>query len=565
MARVHENVMQASELIFVDSSSSFDDFNNPMFVLSTSSAAGGLPLGIVLTSGESANIVHEAMSTLSELFPKCAFFGKGSPSNIITDDSMAERDGLQRTWPKSTLYLCIFHFLQTMWRWLWNSNNKIQKDDRQYLMKLIRRLVYATTIDNLEKEYTAFKANVVVAQYANLLQYVGGYWTRRKEWAVCFRDQAALRGTNTNNYAESGIRILKDIVFRRVKAYNLVQLFQFITHTFETCYERRLLAVANNRVDRYVSLRFKGLGASLVKDCDMQQSSPGHTYNVVSSTNRSIKYDVDTMKWNCSCTVGRTGYPSGEPCKHQAAIAKKYRLVAPNILPYFNSEGRYLHAVLAVGREKAGEKSFYYHLGDEDNTCIKHVSGNESKAEVTIHEEIDDEIDTQSDEGGENLDLLLGMIDEQDKLKQEVNELSDMFFTDVQKRISETDKQYLEGLKKFFSTYMNTVDRIEPNTSGTPQLASLLHTYFKTTPPNLKISGTRRMGVQPTALSRRREGIARGSQRAPSGRPPKRSLKDPDCHIQVKRGRQDHTKRKQNLILNERKNQPNHFKHGKGH
>ena len=175
MARVHEHVMQSSELIFVDTSSSFDDFNNPMFVLSTSSAAG-----IVLTSGETANIIHEAMSTLGELLPEQSFFGKGSPSNIITDDSIAERDGLHRTWPTATLYLCIFHFLQTMWRWLWNSNNKVQKDDRQYLMKLIRRLVYATTIENLEKEYKSFTDNVVVAQYGNLSKYVDGYWTRRK-------------------------------------------------------------------------------------------------------------------------------------------------------------------------------------------------------------------------------------------------------------------------------------------------------------------------------------------------------------------------------------------------
>ena len=36
-----------------------------------------------------------------------------------------------------------------------------------------------------------------------------------------------MRGINTNNYAESGIRILKDIVFKRVKAYNLMQLFNF--------------------------------------------------------------------------------------------------------------------------------------------------------------------------------------------------------------------------------------------------------------------------------------------------------------------------------------------------
>ena len=42
-----------------------------------------------------------------------------------------------------------------------------------------------------------------------------------------------MRGINTNNYAESGIRILKDIVFRRVKAYNLVQLLEFLTVTFE--------------------------------------------------------------------------------------------------------------------------------------------------------------------------------------------------------------------------------------------------------------------------------------------------------------------------------------------
>ena len=53
MARVHEHVNQAGEIMFVDSSSSLDDFNNPVFILSTSSAAGGLPLGVVITSGES--------------------------------------------------------------------------------------------------------------------------------------------------------------------------------------------------------------------------------------------------------------------------------------------------------------------------------------------------------------------------------------------------------------------------------------------------------------------------------------------------------------------------------
>ena len=43
-----------------------------------------------------------------------------------------------------------------------------------------------------------------------------------------------MRGININNYAESGIRILKDIVFKRVKLLLL--------------YKQRLLAIAYNRM-----------------------------------------------------------------------------------------------------------------------------------------------------------------------------------------------------------------------------------------------------------------------------------------------------------------------------
>ena len=78
-----------------------------------------------------------------------------------------------------------------------------------------------------------------------------------------------MQGINTNNYAESGIRILKDIVFRRVKAYNLVQLFEFLTVTYELYYE---LAVAHNRMDRYISLQYKALGAVKVNEDSIHKS-----------------------------------------------------------------------------------------------------------------------------------------------------------------------------------------------------------------------------------------------------------------------------------------------------
>ena len=73
MSRVHKYVSQSKELVFIDASSSFEEFNNPLFLVLTSSAAGGLPLGIVMTSSESAKVVHQGMTMLVNYFLKVRF------------------------------------------------------------------------------------------------------------------------------------------------------------------------------------------------------------------------------------------------------------------------------------------------------------------------------------------------------------------------------------------------------------------------------------------------------------------------------------------------------------
>ena len=207
MSRVHQHIYQSKELVFVDASSSFEDYNNPLFVMSTSSAAGGLPLGIVVTSAESTDVIRTGMTALKELFPELAFYGNGYPANIIIDDSSAERKGLKQTWPSSTIFMCTFHFLQSMWRWLLCSRNGINKDERQYLMNSVRKLVYANKETELNAEYQQFTNNTAVKQYPNFVAHMEGYWKRRKEWSICFRTggDESMRGINTNNYAESGI------------------------------------------------------------------------------------------------------------------------------------------------------------------------------------------------------------------------------------------------------------------------------------------------------------------------------------------------------------------------
>ena len=186
---------------------------------------------------------------------------------------------------------------------------------------------------------------------------------------MCYRNDSLFRGIDTNNFAESGIRILKDIVFRRARAYNLIQVFEFIVVTFELYYMRRLLAIVHNRMDRYISLHYKGLSARQVDPSDITQSSMT-VYIVKSKRYEGHEYEVDTNKWTCTCSVGRTGYPSGEPCKHQHAVAKYYNLQAPTLIPYFNSEGRYMHAVLALGHHEAGDKRYYVSIRDKESEDI---------------------------------------------------------------------------------------------------------------------------------------------------------------------------------------------------
>lgn len=79
----------------------------------------------------------------------------------------------------------------------------------------------------------------------NILCY--RYWERQEEWALYHRTGTLTRGNNTNNFAEAAMRVLKDKVFERVKAFNLVQMTDFVVTRLEGYYERKLLDAAHNR------------------------------------------------------------------------------------------------------------------------------------------------------------------------------------------------------------------------------------------------------------------------------------------------------------------------------
>ena len=123
------------------------------------------------------------------------------------------------------------------------------------------------------------------------------------------------------------MHILKELVFSRVKAYNLVQIFHFITETMNRYYQSELLNVTYSRLDRFISLRYQGLNANAYKKEMITKLSTGH-FMVKSNTEQGVTYTVDLEIGTCSCPTGR----DGSPCSHQAAIVFHYPLTESLLL-----------------------------------------------------------------------------------------------------------------------------------------------------------------------------------------------------------------------------------------
>ena len=100
----------------------------------------------------------------------------------------------------------------------------------------MKELVYAENEEQLEELYSKMKQSQTAKWYPQFLSHVDSLWPRRKEWAHCYQKWLQLRGNHTNNYSEACMKILKELIFGHVKAYNLVQVFHFISETLESYY-----------------------------------------------------------------------------------------------------------------------------------------------------------------------------------------------------------------------------------------------------------------------------------------------------------------------------------------
>lgn len=208
-------------------------------------------------------------------------------------------------------------------------------------MNMFRDVIYAKT----EKEATDFMEHTLSHELVRFNERVNKHlqhlWKRRPRRMV-ISISLLNRGHNTNNYCEASIRIFKDVVLQRCKAFNICALVDFVIKTFELYHKKRLINFANSR-SRRMTLAYEKFCEKSKNIRDILKISDDVFH--VKSEKKHEYYTIDCINATCSCPSGR----SGRFCKHMCAIEKKYGVIFKTSLLLSDFDRKEL-AQLALGK-----------------------------------------------------------------------------------------------------------------------------------------------------------------------------------------------------------------------
>ena len=101
--------------------------------------------------------VPSGLNFVKEILGDYAFFKKGAPGVFLTDDCEAERSAIAQVFPSTERFLCIFHVLQAVWRYLCDAKSGVKKADGPEILIRFRKCLYATT----SQEFNIFSSDIL--------------------------------------------------------------------------------------------------------------------------------------------------------------------------------------------------------------------------------------------------------------------------------------------------------------------------------------------------------------------------------------------------------------------
>ena len=385
------------------------------------------------------------------------------------------------------------------------------------------QMMYAASDDILDAAKSSFFGDLAdededfeLNPCQNYRRRVEKFLERGDEWLLVRRQNTFTRGNNTNNYSEATMRILKDIILQRTKAFNVVALVDFCSTVLQNYFVKRLLAFAHGRrADprlQYTELckKLRDVNTDTITVVD------DYHYLVPSHNRKSTVYSVDAEYGLCACPSGQTG----AFCKHQALVHERFNVPFPNA-PAVGLEERYKLALLALG-SKCPDKDFFRDIRDvsEVSTTPGAIPVDSPTVEIRASTAATDVIASDVDAGALA-----------DSVKAEVLRIGGLITT------------YTAAAVKAFLPCLQSVKTED----------DLIHAMYQCR-STLRARKGGAIKVQPTSTARRRPGVTRGCKRVAAGRPP-------SSDSAIKRPH----KRPRLLVANITANVPHAKSHGVGH
>lgn len=499
MQRVHTLHKDSSKLCVMDASSNLDRHKVcKVFLLLAHSCVGGLPLGVLITTLDAQSTIASALNLYKTILPAGCFGGRDAigPQLFITDDCLAERQALKEGFPQSTLLLCPSHLLQAAWRWLWKAGNKIPLAERPGHLPHVRRMIFASSEEEADSYFASSMTDPTLQQ--SFKDYLQKAYDRRSEWACSYRTDMPLPGIGINNFCEASVRVLKDGVLSRTKAYNIVQLADFVSNHLQDYYEGRILDVANGRLGNLLNSSASMEDAGDITEQDITKISEAD-YKVVSHSQSDAEHHVNTDVGCCTCYIGRTG----GPCKHRAAVTRFHSAPSFNEAPLTKQ----LLTRIATGSDGADEGSVEPTVGEPEMSSPESSNVEIFSAAINSPE---DQLASQ------NLPQATTVADAKalfknmcDTILDKIDSNPDVFLPAVQSMLKRnrnirTDRQLTSALHSFGK---NSRAALALQKGG--RLAK------KRDVKRLQLVGTQKVGAQPTATERRSP--RRGAKRLGAG------------------------------------------------
>ncbi|XP_055946379.1 uncharacterized protein LOC129976696 [Argiope bruennichi] len=369
MQRAH-SMKSSGEVVFVDNSGYLDRCRCYVYVVMAYSCTEGLPLGLLITTSDSEEILTAGFKLLAETLPDKAFgsFGRQGPEVFLTANNDALQNSLKNVYPESAVLLCAYNMSHELWRWLWNPENGIDESDRCMLFSLAYKIMQTKTVEEFTELSEALNTNEVVQKYENFKQHFEEIKSLSDRWAVCFKNEILDKDKEISGI-EMASHVLKDKVFL-TKCYNILQLLKYYTDTMETYYRQKIIHCINNTLETFLLSSFQ---PEMRETSDLTaQLLPTGEFEI-KNVKSGKSYYVDMNICVCSCTLGL----NGARCKHLYAVCVTKKVDFSSSVPNDDIIKKELFWI-ATGTMKTGTFDIQMEVDDESESEI--VTAAPSKA-----------------------------------------------------------------------------------------------------------------------------------------------------------------------------------------